>query len=93
MMDGGRTCVFDANGAEVEMDWPAARVDLVRPIGWFYRPTGEPLLACMAADEGDDNPRMYLAALHSGKVEAGAINEVLGHIGRELFIGFSNMWW
>ncbi len=95
--EGGSTLLFDSLGNQIPVKWPHYKVGntkspitTIRPITWYQDELGIEHLACMAYNEGDVNPYLLLYCLDSGELEMGPINEVLGRIGRELFIPFSN---
>jgi hypothetical protein len=47
----------------------------------------------MAFEQGDEDPYILLYSLGTGEIELGPLNEVLGEIGVDLFVGFSNSEW
>lgn len=96
---GGRTLIFDASGNEVAVDWPTkktgdrrTRIDTIRPLTWIWK-SGDHRLACMVYAEGDTDPYMLLYSSNSGEIELGRLSEVLGVVGAEIFIPFSNDKW
>ena len=99
--ESGSTRVFKASGDEVKIEWPTTKpsddgfcqVDFIRPIGWYTDPSDNNVLACLACGEGDSDPYILLYALESGELSMGPLGRLLGEIGGDLFIGFSNGDW